>query len=110
MSRGLKSHANKRDGNEAGLVAILRAHGLTVTLHDEPWDLCCTVGTLSRWAEVKAPRNKRGDAKPFTETQNARLRTWPDGHVDVLVSDADAVRFAQLLKHDERLLRMGKAA
>lgn len=109
MSRGLNSYANKRDRNEPEIVKILRNMGLTVTTHDEPWDLCATFHDLSRWAEVKAPKNLKNEPMGFTDKQIERLKTWPGQKVDVLVTMQQARDFADRLKADARALR-GRAA
>lgn len=104
----MKSYANKRDGNEPVIVEALRDEGLTVTLHDEPWDLCCTYESLSRWAEVKRPLNLSGGGWHYTDKQIERLKTWPGKCVDTLTNTASAKRFAAKLKADAQLL--GEAA
>ena len=104
MSRGLKSYSNKRDANEKGIVTLIASQGITVTTHDRPWDVCATFGSLSRWAEIKAPRNKKNDPKPFTAKQLETLKTWPMGHIDVLVTDEETLLFCQKLKADSLLI------
>ena len=109
MSRGLKSYANKRDRNEPVIVETLRKAELIVTLHDEPWDLCCTFRGMSRWAEVKAPKDlkdqsRQNEPKPFTAKQIKRLKTWPGKRVDVLVTPKQAIEFAETLKSDAGIL------
>jgi len=117
MSRGLAIYANARDGNESEIVALWRKMGITVTLHNEPFDTCSTFLDLSRWAEIKMPEPlRRGEtesdtrAKGYTDKQLKTLAKWPNRRVDTICTIKQAVAFADQLKADARLLRAAKVA
>lgn len=92
-----KGHNAKRDENEPDIVATLRANGISVYLLDQPLDLLCGYGGVTVIAEVKMPRNKKGEPKKYTETQEAFLETWRGGHT-LLVTVDDALELARDMK------------
>lgn len=100
-----RAHNAKRDANESEIVAILRGYGVSVYLLDQPLDLLCGFGGITRLAEVKMPRNKCGDPKGYTTDQDAFLNTWKGGHT-LLVSEHDAHQFARQIKADARAGRV----
>lgn len=64
-------YANKRDRNEAEIVAILRAHGFTVALMDTPVDLLIGRSGKTYIAEVKD-----GPKAKYTKAQREFLGLW----------------------------------
>lgn len=100
--------AAKRDQNEAAIVKALRTAGLHVIHADQPWDLVCSWGGYVKLAEVKAPRNKNNDPETFSDAQQKTLASW-QGQIDVLVTEEQALEFAEALKAEARLLNAARA-
>lgn len=98
----LLRHNPKRDENESVIVNIIRAYGISVYLLDQPLDLLCGVGAVTRLAEVKMPKNKQGDPKHYTGTQKEFLQTWRGTHW-LLVSEQDAHDFARDMRAEAKL-------
>ena len=86
-----------RDANEAEIVDVLRASGLSVYFLDKPLDLLCGYNGHTALAEVKMTRNKRGDPKPYTPAQKRFLEAWKGGNT-LPVTIEDALAFARSLK------------
>lgn len=99
-----KAYNAKRDANEPSIIDCLKAHGLTVERLDQPLDLLVGYGGFTVLAEVKMPRNKRGDPKPYTEYQDEFLERWDGGHV-LLVSIQDAKDLAVRMKAMSRAMK-----
>lgn len=96
----LNRYAKKRDVNEAEIVSVLRGFGLSVYLSDQPLDLICGYGGLTRLAEVKDAKNKRGEPKAFTKAQSEFLDDWQGNPVTPLVTVEDARQFALKMRRD----------
>jgi hypothetical protein len=94
-----KGYNAKRDANEGDIVKALRKFGVSVYLLDQPLDLLCGFGGITRLAEVKDTRNKRGDPKAYTSVQLDFLETWKGGHT-LLVTVDDAREFALQIRAD----------
>ena len=93
-----RAHNAARDGNEKEIVDCLRANGLSVKRLNKPLDLLVGYGGFTVLAEVKMPRNKRGDPKPYTDDQEEFLETWAGGHV-LLINIDDAKQLAKRMKN-----------
>ena len=100
----LNRYDTRRDENEPEIMAALRGCGLSVYAADKPLDLIVGHNGLTELAEVKMPRNKRGDPKPYTPAQEVFLGDWTGGHT-LLVTVDDALNMAARMKAKSRLLR-----
>ena len=89
-----RAHNAARDGNEREIVGILRSYGISVVLLDKPLDLLCGWRCITRLAEVKMPRNKKNEPKPYTSDQLEFLDTWQGDTPALLVTIDDAHDFA----------------
>mgnify|MGYP003626125136 CR=1 len=93
----LHRYNTARDANEKEIVEALRASGIVVCTLDKPLDLLCGYKGRTVLAEVKMPRNKRGEPKAYTAAQKTFLETWTGGHA-LLVSVDDALNLVKHLK------------
>lgn len=84
-------HKNKRDGNEAEILAELRGYGLSVYSMDAPADALVGYCGRSYLVEVKTPVGK------LTEPQQKFLSVWR-GDYTILRSIEDASAFAQTVR------------
>ena len=84
-------YKNKRDGNEADIFAVLRAHGLTVEPMDTPCDALVGYRGRSYLVEVKMPKGA------LTTPQERFLSRW-DGCFKILRSVDEAQDFAQKVR------------
>ncbi len=96
-----------RDGNEPEIKAALKKAGMSVYPLDKPMDLLVGYGGFTVIAEVKMPRNKRGDPKTYSDVQLDFIAEWRGGH-HLLVTVQDALDLAQKMKNISYL--MGKFA
>lgn len=83
---GLRLFANKRDANEAGIVAALEACGCLVYRLDKPVDLIVSRRGTIHLVEVKTSKGR------LTADQRAFAEYWP---IIVLRSVDDAIAFAR---------------
>lgn len=100
----LLRHAKARDANEGVIVDALRKSGLSVYRLDQPLDLLVGFGGITRLAEVKMPRNKRGDPKPYTDPQTTFIDEWLGGYT-LLVTVDDALKLAKEIKAYARAMQ-----
>lgn len=100
----LHRYDTKRDENEADIVRVLKANGLSVEPMDKPLDLLVGWRDVTMLAEVKMPRNNRGDAKPYTVAQERFLKRWEGGHTR-LVTTQDALDLAKEIKRRALFLK-----
>jgi len=85
-------YKNKRDANEAAIVAILRAHGLSVQHMDKPVDLVCGYCGRDYLVEVKV-----GDAD-LTGPQEIFFETWR-GSKTIIRSEESAHQWAKMVRN-----------
>ena len=85
-------YKNKRDGNEAEIIARLRAHGLSVYPMDTPADLLVGWDQKTWLVEVKMPKAK------LSGPQEAFYADWK-GNKTILRSVEDATAFAQAIRN-----------
>jgi len=83
---GLRRFANKRDANEAGIIAALEALGCLVHRMDKPVDLLVLHRGRVMLVEVKTRKGK------LTADQETFSEAWP---IHVLRSVEDAIALAQ---------------
>lgn len=83
---GLRRFANKRDANEAGIIAALEACGCLVYRLDKPVDLLVSHRNTIHLVEVKTRKGR------LTADQVSFATHWP---VTVLRSVDDAIAFAR---------------
>ena len=100
----LLRHAKARDANEKLIFDALRWAGMSVYRLDQPLDLLVGYGGITRLAEVKMPRNKRGDPEPYTKTQVEFLDKWQGGFT-LLVTVEDAQKLAAEMKAYSHAMR-----
>ena len=84
-------HKNRRDANEADLIAELRAHGFSVYMMDQPLDLLVGYAGRTYLVEIKTPEGK------LTEAQREFLDGWR-GDATVLRTSDDVAIFARVVK------------
>lgn len=84
-------HKNRRDANEADLVAELRAHGFSVYMLDQPVDLLIGYAGKTYLVEIKTPEGK------LTKPQIEFMDGWR-GQMAVLRTSADVAVFARMVK------------
>jgi len=84
-------HKNRRDANEADLVAELRAHGFSVYMMDQPLDLLVGYAGRTYLVEIKTEKGK------LTDPQLEFLAHWR-GDATVLRTSADVQLFARMVK------------
>ena len=99
----LNRYAKRRDENEPDIIARIRSHGVSVYLLDKPCDVLCGFNGLDRIAEIKMPRNKRGDPSKLTPAQVKFKAVWK-GSYTVISNDDEADAFALKLQADSRLV------
>lgn len=80
---------------------MLRASGLSVYLLDKPLDLLVGYSGVTVLAEVKMPKNKKGEAKAYTPVQVKFLDQWKGGHYRLVTTD-DALELAKAIKQKAR--------
>jgi len=84
-------YKNKRDGNEAEIIAELRAHGFSVYPMDQPLDLLVGYRGRTYLVEVKLPKAN------LTKPQIEFLDGWR-GDATVLRDSEDVAMFARAVK------------
>jgi hypothetical protein len=84
-------HKNRRDANEADLVAELRAHGFSVYMMDQPLDLLVGYAGRTYLVEIKTEKGK------LTDPQLEFLAHWR-GDATVLRTSTDVKLFARMVK------------
>lgn len=83
---GLRRYANRRDGNEAHIVAALRRVGAMVYSMDKPCDLLIGFRRQVHLAEVKGPKGQ------LTATQRAFHAAWQGSPIHIIRTVDDALR------------------
>jgi len=86
--------ANKRDANEADIVADLRARGYSVEHMDKPVDLL-----LGKWGRTWIAEVKMEGAK-LTKPQERFFETWR-GNKMILRSTEDVAEFDAYVREDK---------
>ena len=84
-------HKNRRDANEADLVAELRAHGFSVYMLDQPLDLLVGYAGRTYLVEIKTPKGK------LTQPQLEFMDGWR-GDATVLRTSEDVQTFVRMVK------------
>ena len=97
-----KAYNKARDANEKDLFGILRSYGLSVFPLDQPCDGLVGYKSVLRLVEVKMPRNKKNEPRPFTATQIKFNDTWRGPLPTVLVTVDDAHEFANEILQEAR--------
>ena len=97
-----KQYNKARDANEKELFGILRSYGLSVYSLDMPCDGLVGWKSVLKLVEIKMPRNKKNEPKPFTDTQIKFNSTWSGPLPTVLVTVQQAHDFAMEIINEHR--------
>lgn len=90
---------HRSDGNQQGIVSLLRACGVSVAITSQVGDGFGDV-VLGFRGKTHVAEIKNGDDWEYTPAQREFRRTWNGGPIDVLASEDDALAWVR--KHSVR--------